>query len=130
MDQIREKIHVKLISNHLWMCGVWVQYPLIPVQLRRVLPLERERGKLTVPTRTLKFKKRKEDQKEKDIVVIEDPKSLVAKGEMIFAKQKVQVFESDDVESNLLEIIGREDGIKKIGEMWLTYVEVDIIENY
>lgn len=51
----------------------------------------------------------------------------MAKGEMVVVEKKLKVFKSD--ESNLLEIISRGDGIKKIGEMWLTSVEVNRIEN-
>lgn len=63
-----------LFSNIFWICGVLVWHPMLPVLLEKVLPLERGKGEslcLPVPQN---LRSKKKDQKEKDIVVIEDSK--------------------------------------------------------
>lgn len=74
----------------------------------------------------MKSKKTKKDLKEKDVVIIEDLESPMAKGELVVAKQEAKEF---DDESNLLGIVGSVDGIRKIGKMWLTSIELKRIEN-
>lgn len=65
--------------------------------------------------------KSKEDQKEENFIIIDDPKSPIAKGELVVTEQELK--ESDD-ESNLSEIVGSTDGIRKIGKLWLLLSQI------
>lgn len=71
----------------------------------------------------LESKKRKKDLEKDDIVLIVDPESS---SKLFVVEQEAR--ESND-ESNLLELVGSMDGIKKMGKMWLTLIQSARVEN-
>lgn len=73
-------------------------------------------------------KRHKKDQKKKDIIQLDDPKSLVRE-ELVVMIPKVILAKLDDGdEPDLSKILEGNDGIRKIGNICLTFVESNEIK--
>lgn len=111
MVWIRKKKPMMFISNHLWICGVSVWYPLLLVRLRRVHPLKRGSENEIVLFGSLEPEKKQKQQKQEEVIELDDLESPMVKEVLEIVEQEKD--DSDYEANNMQDLLEKCEDAKR-----------------